>query len=168
MMIRNVTAADAPRLAEIYNYYIRETVITFELDEISSEEMAGRIAATTGRGHPWLVIENSERLVVGYAYADMWRKRIAYQHTVESAIYLDKDAVGNGYGKRIYQTLIDHLKAAGRYHVVIGGLTVPNEASERLHRSLGFEDVALFPQVGRKFDQWLDVKMTQLILDLDS
>lgn len=167
-MIRDVVGADAARLAEIYNYYIRETVITFEIDEIAEEEMASRIAATTGRGHPWIVIEDDNGLVVGYAYADMWRKRIAYQHTVESAIYLDKDAVGNGYGKQIYQALIDRLKTTGRYHAVIGGLTVPNEASERLHRSLGFQDVALFPQVGRKFDQWLDVKMTQLILDSNS
>ena len=161
MRIRNVETSDAQAIANIYNHYIRETVITFEMDEVEPEEIAARIAATTGRGHPWIVMEVDEQ-VVGYAYADQWRKRIAYQHTVESAIYLDKDATGKGYGKILYQDLINRLRDDSRYHAVIGGLTFPNPASERLHASLGFRDVALFPQVGRKFDQWLDVKFMQL------
>lgn len=166
-MIRDVSVADATRIAEIYNHYIRETVITFEEVEVSADEIRSRIEGTVGRGHPYLVIEEEGR-VVGYAYADQWRARSAYRHTVESAIYLDVQSTGKGYGKQIYSALIERLRAEGKYHVVIGGLTAPNPASESLHRSLGFEDVAYFRQVGRKFDQWLDVKMTQLTLDAKS
>ncbi|MEL7499981.1 MAG: N-acetyltransferase family protein [Planctomycetota bacterium] len=163
MKIRDVTIDDAARITEIYNYYIRETVITFEIEEVNSQDFAERIQGTVGRGHPYLVIEQDDR-VVGYAYADRWRHRVAYQHTVEAGIYLDHQAIGNGLGYQLYAGLIERLRAAGRYHVVIGGLTVPNEASERLHARLGFENVALFKQVGRKFDRWLDVRMMQLTL----
>lgn len=162
MNIREVTLDDAARITEIYNYYIRETVITFELTEVTVDDLRERISGTLEAGHPYLVIENDEKRIVGYAYADFWRQRIAYQHTVESAVYLDVSETGHGYGKAIYSELIDRLRGSGKYHVVIGGLTVPNAASEALHASLGFKEVALFPQVGRKFDRWLDVKFTQL------
>lgn len=164
LQIRDIDLQDAAAIADIYNYYIRETVITFEMDPVDAKTIQTRIEGTTGRGHPYLVME-LDGSVIGYAYADQWRSRIAYQHTVETAIYLAHDATGEGRGFQLYKALIDRLRDDGKYHAVIGGLTLPNPASERLHAKLGFQQVATFPQVGRKFDQWLDVKFMQLLLD---
>ena len=87
--------ADAPAITEIYNHYIRETVVTFELEEIDTEEMARRIATTT-KHYPWLTLKIEGELV-GFAYATSWRERKAYAATAETTIYLAHEAIGKGY-----------------------------------------------------------------------
>lgn len=160
-MIRDATAEDAAAVAAIYNHYIRHTVVTFEEEPVSAEEMAGRIARTQA-SHPWLVAETDEG-VVGYAYAHPWHERAAYRHSVESAIYLDKEATGRGVGTRLYRALLDRLPALG-VHTVIGGVSLPNDASVALHEKLGFEKRAHYREVGRKQGRWIDVAYWQLFL----
>ena len=166
-MIRDAIATDAVRIAEIYNYYINETVITFEESEVDADEMTRRMDATTSRGYPYLVIENAGR-VVGYAYADQWRTRVAYRHSVESAIYLDCDQQGRGFGKALYQHLIDQLRQMGSVHVVVGGIALPNPGSVKLHQQLGFRNVGIHREVGRKFGRWIDVQFLELHLPIPS
>ena len=162
-MIRDVTNEDAATIAEIYNFYVTDTVITFEESTVDEKEMESRIVAILDAGLPWIVWEDAGS-VVGYAYATPWRKRIAYRFTVETAIYLDKDGAGNGIGSKLYADLIEKLRKRNM-HAVMGMITIPNPASIRLHEKLGFEKVAEYPQVGRKFDRWIDVGCWQLLLD---
>jgi len=152
--IRCATSDDAAAIAVIYNHYIRETIVTFEEQEITAADMAGRFAVVAASGLPWLVAENYG-VIVGYAYADRWKQRSAYRHSVESTIYLHAEHVGAGLGTRLYQHLLAALPAS--VHVAIGGIALPNTASVALHERLGFAKAAHFHEVGRKFERWIDV-----------
>lgn len=112
---------------------------------------------------PWYV-EEQDGEILGYAYATPWRVRSAYRFSVESTVYVAASHAGKGIGKRLYQTLIADLRQRG-IHVVLGGIAQPNVASVALHESLGFEKVAHFKDVGRKFEQWVDVGYWELRLD---
>ena len=161
-VIREVKKEDAVDIARIYNPYILNSVITFEEIPVSQEIIAGRIEAEIAGGYPYLVLE-VEQKVVGYAYAGVWRTRAAYRHTVESTVYLEQGFSGKGYGSLLYQALIEELRKK-EFHVVLGGITLPNPASVALHEKMGFKKVAHYFEVGYKFNRWLDVGFWQLNL----
>ncbi len=163
-MIRNVSQSDAAAIAEIYNHYIRDTIITFELDDVDAAEMEQRIDRVTGQGFPWIVIENTEGVVEGYAYAGKWRERTAYRFVVESAVYLRVGAEGKGLGRQLYAELFNRLRESG-IKSVVAGVSLPNEASVGIHQAMGFHRIGVFPGVGWKFDKWIDVEFWQLELN---
>lgn len=160
--LRDATAADGDALAAIYNPFILGTIVTFEEEPASGAEMAGRVAAVQGAGHPWLVAERDGR-AVGYAYAGPWKARRSYRFAVEASVYLVPSATGAGLGTRLYEALFERLRAAG-IHTVIGGISLPNEASVALHEKLGMTKVAHFPEVGWKLGRWIDVGYWQRTL----
>ena len=160
-MIREIRVDDAAAICEIYNYYILHSVATFEEIPVTEAEMSARITQLTANS-PWLVVEKDNK-IIAYTYATAWRKRPAYRNTVESSIYLHPDVKSKGIGTQLYRHLLTILKEKG-YRTVIGGTTLPNEASVRLHEKLGFKKVAHFKEVGYKFKQWLDVGYWQLLL----
>jgi phosphinothricin acetyltransferase len=166
LTIRTATLVDAQQVASIYNYYIDNTVITFEECAVSAQEMSARIADVQAKGLPWLVAE-MEGSVVGYCYATPWKVRSAYRHSVETTIYLKSGLGGRGIGRTLYSTLLSALQKHG-IHAVMGGAALPNAASVALHESLGFERVATFRQVGFKHDQWVDVAYWQLTFPINS
>lgn len=161
-MIRPATPFDAADIVAIYNHFVATTSISFEENPVSAQEMAQRIADVSAK-LCWCVYELDGR-VVGYAYATPWRIRTAYRFSVETSVYVSPDFTGRGIGSRLYRTLIDELRAR-KIHVLIGGIAQPNIASVALHEALGFEKVAHFKQVGRKFEQWVDVGYWELVLD---
>lgn len=169
--IRDARPDDAAAVCEIYNHYIRDTVITFELDELTPEDLAARFAKIQGEGLPWIVAED-EGVVVGYAYAGLFKERAAYAHTVETSVYLAADERGRGIGTALYGELIERLSDLtatqsphAPIHVIIGGIALPNEPSVALHERFGMRQVAHFEQVGFKFDRWVDVGYWQITLD---
>jgi phosphinothricin acetyltransferase len=159
--IRAATAADAAEIAEIYNHYVRETVITFEETPVAEGEIARRIADVVAR-YPWLVAEQGGA-VVGWACATEWKTRSAYRFSVETAVYVAPTHHRRDIGTALYAPLIVELKAR-RLHCAVGGIALPNPASVALHEKLGFEKIGHFVEVGRKFDRWVDVGYWQLIL----
>jgi L-amino acid N-acyltransferase YncA len=161
LSIRKVSPEDAPQICAIYNHYIRETVITFEQQPLSVAEMQARIESYAS-SHAWLVAERDGQLL-GYAYATRWRSRAAYDHTVESTVYVADAARGSGIGRPLYLALLEALRQQS-IHAVVGCIALPNPASVALHEKCGFEKVAHFAQVGRKFDQWIDVGFWQILL----
>jgi phosphinothricin acetyltransferase len=160
--IRPATSGDADAVAAIYNPYIADSTITFETEPVTRGEMATRIGAALSANLPWLVAVEGDA-IIGYAYASKWKGRCAYRYAVESTIYLDAERQGQGIGKALYIALIDELRALSM-HTVIGGIALPNPASVALHERLGFENVALFKQVGFKRDRWIDVGYWQMLL----
>ena len=158
-VIRSASVNDAPDICAIYNAYVKDTVITFEEQEVSAEEMQRRIAEVT-QIFPWLVYEVDHR-ITGYAYASSWKTRSAYRYSVESTIYLDADFHRQGVGHVLYTELLTRLRSLG-LHRVIGGIALPNAASVALHEKLGFRKVAHFGEVGFKFGRWIDVGYWQL------
>jgi len=155
MNLRDATPGDASAIAAIYNPYILDTTISFEEDPVDVGEMARRIGDVQAAGLPWLVAE-LDGAVIGYAYATKWRVRHAYRHSVESSVYLAPAAARRGVGTALYEALLGRLRAGG-YHLVIGGIALPNEASVALHEKMGYEKAAHFKEVGFKFGRWLDV-----------
>lgn len=162
-MIREVTIKDAKAISEIYNYYITDTVITFEEQTITPADMLSRIEAVQDNDLPWFVIEDATSQVVGYAYAAKWRERFSYRFSVEVTAYISKDHGSRGLGSQLYQTLFESLKDKG-IHSVIGGITLPNDASVALHEKFNMKKVAHFTEVGFKFNRWLDVGYWQASL----
>jgi L-amino acid N-acyltransferase YncA len=161
LSIRDVTTDDAAQICDIYNHYVRNTVITFEQQPISVPEMQERIASYAS-AYAWLVAERDGQLL-GYAYATRWRTRAAYDHTVESTVYVADAARGSGVGRPLYMALLEALRRRS-IHAVVGCIALPNPGSVALHEKCGFEKVAHFAQVGRKFDQWIDVGFWQVLL----
>lgn len=162
-MIRPATEEDAARIAAIYNYFVEQTVATFEEEPVSTAEMRSRIAAVISARYPWLVIE-VHGAVCGYAYAKTWQARSAYRLTLESTIYLAPDVIGRGLGTKLYAALVAELRSTRRAHCVVGGIALPNAGSVALHEKLGFEPVGIFKEVGSKLGQWVDVGYWQLML----
>ena len=159
--IRNASLADAPRILEIYAWYVEHTVITFEYDVPSLEEFEGRMRRTMQK-YPYLVIERDGR-VEGYAYAGPFVGRAAYDWACELTIYLDHDARKHGMGRALYEALADRLQAMGilNLYACIGYPQVEDEYltrnSARFHEHLGFALVGTFHNCGYKFGRWYDM-----------
>jgi len=157
-VIRTVQVSDAAAIARIYQPYVTATTISFEVEPPSVDEIAARIEKILAR-HSWLAYE-SEGTLLGYAYTSAFRKRPAYQFTVESTIYLDQAAIGHGIGRVLYQALLDEAATKG-YREALGVIALPNELSIKLHEKLSFRKVAHLEKIGHKFDQWIDVSIWQ-------
>ena len=162
-MIRDVRSQDIDAITDIYNWYIVNSTVTFEIDPIGRDEMAERIAGFTSAGMPYMVFED-DGVVVGYCYAHCWKQRAAYRHTLETTVYLHPEHLHKGIGRQLMEKLIADCRAAG-YRALIACITEGNEASCALHRALGFRQVSCFKDVGRKFDKWLGVVDYELLLD---
>lgn len=154
-MIRDAVVNDAAQICQIYNYYIKETIITFEIDPISELEMINRMKGTIGQ-YEWIVWENKDNRIAGYAYYNSFHSRAAYGNSVESTIYVSRDQICKGIGQSLYGELINRFLAS-KYHAILGGIALPNEASTKLHEKFGFKKVAHFEAVGHKFGKWIDV-----------
>lgn len=154
-MIRDVKPSDASTIANIYNHYILQTSVTFEETAVDAPDIVNRIAETQSENLPWVVAELDEN-IIGYAYASKWKGRCAYRYSVEVTVYLSPDHTGKGAGSQLYTALFAQLKSLG-YHVVIGGITLPNAPSIALHEKFGMEKSGHFKEVGFKFGKWTDV-----------
>jgi len=154
-MIRATQASDVKALSEIYNYYVLNTVVTFEEEPVEVADMEQRLSETLEANLPWLVLEDGGE-VVGFAYASKWKGRCAYRHSVEVTVYLSHLATSKGYGSLLYSQLFELLRKRS-IHVVLGGISLPNDASIALHEKFGMRKVAHFEEVGHKFGNWVDV-----------
>lgn len=161
--IRSAEPADADAIVRLYNYYVSDTVVTFEEEPVAVLEMARRIADVQAVALPWLVADVAGQLV-GYAYAAPWRPRSAYRFSVETTVYLAADRTGAGIGSRLYEALFTMLQARD-IHAAMGGIALPNDASVALHEKFGMRKVAHFSQVGWKFGRWVDVGYWQRTFD---
>jgi phosphinothricin acetyltransferase len=164
MKVRHANEDDAEACAAIYAPYVTDTAITFEYEPPSADEMARRIAAAQ-RAHAWLVLEDDGR-VVGYAYGGPYKERAAYRWSSEVSVYLEMGRRRSGSGRLLYAALFERLAERG-FHTLVAGMTLPNDASEGLHRAMGFEPIGIFRRVGWKHGQWRDVAWAQRSLGTD-
>lgn len=159
--IRSAQPADAECLLAIYAPYVLDTAITFEYDVPSVEEFRSRIENTLAK-YPYLVAEKDGK-ILGYAYAGVFKGRAAYNHCVETSIYVDLSCQGKGIGKALYEALEEQLKQQGILNVnaCISWIDTPNQylthQSPEFHAHLGYKKVAHFHLCGYKFNQWFDM-----------
>ena len=160
-MIRNAIPTDALQLVALYNYYIKNTLVTFEEIELTADEFAERVAKISAE-YPFLVYEEKGE-ILGFAYGSKWRERSAYRFALESSVYVKQGFFGKRIGKLLYAELFVQLKAQGCKQV-IGVITLPNDTSVKMHEKFGFFKAAHFKSVGIKFDKWCDVGFWQMSL----
>lgn len=152
MKIRNATIGDASTIASIYNYYIKNSVITFEEELVDKLDMSSRIE-TISTKYPYLVIEDDEK-VLGYAYTTYKQVRSAYRFSAKVTIYLYHEASGKGFGSQLFSALLNQLLKTN-LHALVGGIALPNNASVALHEKFGFKKVSHFEEIGFKFGKWV-------------
>ena len=157
-LVRDATVDDAAACARIYEPYVRDTVVSFELEPPTAAEVAGRITAALAR-HAWLVLEDDGR-VVGYAYGSTFNARAAYDWTTSVSVYTEAGRRRTGAGRALYTALLDRLAARG-YRTALAGIALPNDASVGLHTAMGFELVGTYRRVGWKLGRWHDVARYQ-------
>ena len=148
-------SADAARVAEIYRPYVEETIISFEEAAPSADEMAGRMRSVL-KWTPWLVAEDADGRIVGYAYASRHRERAGYRWSVDISVYVDQAAHGQGFGRALYAELLPILSSQ-RFINAYAGIGLPNEASVAIHESLGMSVIGIYERVGWKLGRWVDV-----------
>jgi phosphinothricin acetyltransferase len=165
--IRPATRADLARITEIYNHYVINTPITFDLKPFTPAEREPWFDEhCDGRRYRLLVAEEGGR-VLGYAGTGRFRAKAAYDTTVEATIYCAAEAAGRGIGKMLYRELFDALTGED-INRIVGGITLPNDASVALHRRFGFTPIGAFSQNGRKFGRYWDVLWMERPLKLDA
>lgn len=171
-IIRAATISDVKRLLEIYAYYVENTAITFEYAVPSIDEYKNRMEKTLKR-YPYLVIEKDNR-IQGYAYAEAFVGRAAYDWSCELTIYLEHNAQKSGLGRKLYEALEEALKAMGilNLYACIGYSKVEDEYlnhnSADFHNHLGFKQVGYFSKCGYKFNRWYDVIWMEKIIGTHS
>ena len=159
--IRLAHPSDAPSALAIYAPIVAATAISFETEIPTAREIERRIA-TTLEFAPWLVLlEDGE--MAGYAYASRHRERAAYRWCVDVSVYVGEKHRRRGVGRALYTSLFTLLRLQG-FYAAHAGVTLPNGASVRLHESLGFRPVGVYPAVGFKQGVWHDVGWWQLPL----
>jgi len=162
VQVRDAEPSDLPAILEIYNEAVANTTASWDYEPWTPVQHADWYAHKVEGGFPLLVAED-DGVVVGYATYSAFREKIGYALTREHSVYLSPDARGRGIGKLLMVGLIELARRDG-VHVLVGALSADNEASIRLHESLGFTEVGRLPQTGRKFGRWLDLVYVQLVL----
>ena len=152
--VRVASGEDAAEVLAIYAPNVTGTYISFELEPPTLEEMRSRILGTLAT-HPWLVLEG-EAGIAGYAYASAHRERLAYQWSADVSCYVHPAARRRGVGAILYRELLRLLGEHGYYNAY-AGIALPNDASVRLHESVGFTPIGVYSGVGYKQGAWRDV-----------
>lgn len=161
--VRPATLGDLPRLAEIYNHYVRETPATFDLEPFTVDQRREWFGhyGTSGR-HRLLVAERDDA-VVGYTTSSRFHPRHAYDTTVEMTILSAPEAVGQRIGQLLYERIFEVLRGED-IHAAVALITLPNDASCALHERFGFRRAGVLREAGRKLDRYWDVAYYQKMM----
>ena len=165
IQIRAASKADVPRLTEIYNHYVVNTPVTFDLETYTVERRMTWFEQFSTTGRYRLLVAEEQGRVVGYAGTTRFRPKPAYDTTVETTIYCAPESVGQGLGGRLYSALFEAISDED-IHRIVGGYTLPNRGSEALHERFGFVTVGIFRENGRKFGRYWDVAWAERPLHL--
>jgi L-amino acid N-acyltransferase YncA len=159
--IRDATPRDLPDVREIYNYYVTNSVVTFDEDAMTLREWRAKYAYLAKLKMPFLVAVSPTDQVLGYALVTPWKQKRAYRYTVENSIYIRPAATGKGLGRALLAALIDRSKDAGLKEILAVIADKGAESSIALHESFGFKEIGRMGRVGFKFDRWLGTVMLQ-------
>ena len=163
IQIRSAKESDVADITEIYAYHVLHGTGSFEIDPPDAPEIARRLADVVSRRLPYLVAE-SGNAIVGYAYATLYRPRVAYRFTLEDSVYVHHAHAGRGIGAALLEELIRACKVWGCRQLVAVIGDSQNIASVRVHEKLGFQHSGVLRAVGFKFDRWIDTVFMQLSL----
>lgn len=164
--VRPAAEADLPAITDLFNALIPVDATAWRDHLADPDEMAVWWEHQAAAGHPVIVAVDGDR-VVGYATWTGFRggdRFPGYRRTVEHTIHVDGDQHGRGVGRALLEALVGEARRRD-VHVVVGAIDSENTGSLAFHRALGFTEVGRMPEVGRKFDRWLDLVLVQRIVD---
>lgn len=159
--IRPAEERDIPHIREIYNYYVTNSVVTFDEKPWKLAAWREKFAHLEKLGMPFLVAESPRGQILGYALVQPWKSKSAYRYTVEDSIYLGQAAAGKGLGSALLDALLEACRDAGIREIVAAISDKGADASIRLHEKFGFVEVGRMGRVGYKFNRWLGVVYLQ-------
>ncbi len=162
VLVRKVTFEDAQEITDIYNYYVKNSVATLEEKTVSSYFFEDAIRFIT-KDFPWFVYAVDGK-ILGYAHAGKWKEKSGFRKTVELTIYLKPGVTQKGIGSLLYKEVIKEVKRTD-INVLVSAISLPNQASVKLHEKFGFVKAAHFKEIGYKFNKWVDVGYWQLTLN---
>ncbi|MHC2184583.1 GNAT family N-acetyltransferase [Rathayibacter agropyri] len=162
--IREAREVDLPDIREIYNHYVRNTVVTFDEDDSTLKEWRTKFARSHKLGLPFIVAVSPSGQILGYAMVSPWSSKRAYRFTVENSIYLRAAATGKGLGRVLMTELLERAKAVGIRQVMAVIADKGAEASLAMHAQFGFVEVGRMGRVGFKFERWLSTVLLQKTL----
>ena len=156
--IRRAEPADLPALLDIYNHYVLNTAITFDIEPRTLAQRREWLDGFSGTGKYQCFVPVRDGKPVGWVCSSRFKEKEAYATTIETSIYLAPGETGKGMGRRLYETLFDAISGED-IHRVFAGATLPNDASIGLHKAMGFRQIGVQPEVGRKFGKFWDVAL---------
>ena len=159
--IRPVRIDDLSQIVEIYNYYVRNSVVTFDIEPLTLADWRDKHDYIAGLNMPFLVAISPRGELLGFAYVAPWRQKAAYRRTVENSIYLRPAATGKRVGTRLLEALIAECKERGIKEIVAVISDKGAEPSIKLHEAFGFKSQGHLGKVGFKFGRWLGVVLLQ-------
>lgn len=157
-MIRPAVKDDFPQIAKIWNQIIRDTAATFT----NAEKEVAELVQANAAGRPFFVAEQNGK-VVGFATYFPFRSGPGYARTKEHTIQLAPDARGKGFGRGLMEAVEEHARDAG-VHTIWAGISSENPDGKAFHAALGYEEIAVLPEVGRKFGRWMDLILMRKVL----
>jgi phosphinothricin acetyltransferase len=167
IQVREAIETDVPRLTEIYNHYIVNTPVTFDIEPYTVERRKAWFEQFSSTGRYRLLVAEEKRGVIAYAGTTRFRPKPAYDTTVETTIYCAPESVGRGLGTLLYSALFEAISDED-IHRIVGGYTLPNRGSEALHERFGFAPIGIFREIGRKLGRYWDVAWMERPLHLSS
>jgi len=162
LTLRPADPQDVPFITEVTNHAIINTTAIWTVAPVTEQMRGAWMQDRLARGFPVLIAEYSGAPIGFGSYGD-FRPHEGYRHSVEHSLYVSHHARGQGAGKALLNALVDHARQNDK-HVIVGCIDASNEVSIALHAGAGFEQTGMMPQVGRKFDRWLDLLIMQKML----
>jgi L-amino acid N-acyltransferase YncA len=159
--MREARITDLPYIREIYNYYVANSTVTFDVDPMTLAEWRSKFYYLGKLGMPFIVAVSPGGQILGYALVSPWKQKRAYRFTVENSIYLGAASTGKGLGRMLLRELIARSKAAGLKEIIAVVADQGADASIKLHREFGFEEIGRMGKVGYKFERWLGTVLLQ-------
>lgn len=159
--LRLATSEDIKEITDIYNYYVVNSVVTFDIEKSTEVTWQEKLDYLNGLGLPFIVAQSASGNVLGFAYVAPWRAKAAYRRTVENTIYLRPAAIGKRLGTRLLADLIERSKAAGVKEIVAVISDKGADTSIALHEAFGFKKQGHLAKVGFKFNRWLGTILLQ-------
>lgn len=156
LTIRRATKEDVPAINALYNVFVRDTAVTFDVEPTSDEQRMVWFQKFAEGGPYQLFVAKAGGAFVGYAGTMQFRVKEAYRTSVETTIYIDPSSEGRGVGSALYETLFAAISGES-VHRAYAGISLPNEASVALHEKMGFALIGTYNEVGFKLGKYWDV-----------
>ena len=163
--MRDATVEDLPAITHLFNVLIPTTTIAWRDDIADEDEMRAWWQTQQEQGSPVLVAELGGKLVgyITWTWFRGWTRFPGYRHTRELTVHVDERHHGKGVGRALMDALVERARGS-HIHVLVSAIDAANQASIDFHARVGFVEVGRMPEVGRKFDRWLDLVLMQRTL----